>query len=416
MSSKPVLVINSGSSSIKFALIDVFSQRTLISGLGERLGQPNARLLVQSGDEPERVEVELSGADHRGAIETALEILKRRGAGPKGLLGIGHRVVHGGEAFRASTLVDDNVIKQIEACAKLAPLHNPANLLGIQATRQLFPELPQAAVFDTAFHQTLPRHAYLYALPHDLYTTHGIRRYGFHGTSHRFVTEQAARLLGKPLSECRFISAHLGNGCSATAVRGGVSVDTTMGLTPLEGLVMGTRSGDLDPGILFHLAESCGYSLSDLNRMLNKESGLLGISGLSNDMRTLQEAAEKGHDLARLAIDIFCYRLAKAIGGLAMALDRIDALIFTGGIGENSALVRSRVIEQLGLLGFSLDAEANQQNGRATAGRVSASAAPIALVVPTNEELLIAQDTAALILGDAFHTEMAPQTGSLITC
>jgi acetate kinase len=402
MSQKPVLVINCGSSSIKFAVIELERQQTLVTGLAERLHAPDARLVIQtpvSGETPgSKHTIELPGGNHETAVREILERLDHYGVQPEGLLGIGHRVVHGGEHFRSSTLLDAQILEQINTCSKLAPLHNPANIEGIEITRKLFPNLDQVAVFDTAFHQSLPEHAYLYALPYALYETQGIRRYGFHGTSHRFVAEQAAEQLGKPLHACQLITAHLGNGCSATAIRNGKSVDTTMGLTPLEGLVMGTRSGDLDPGIVFHLADSCGYSLNDLNKLLNRESGLLGISGLSNDMRTLQEAAEQGHSRAKLAIDIFCYRLAKAIAGLTVALERVDALVFTGGIGENSAVVRSRVLQQLGALGYQLDAEANAGHGRVHNGRITQAASTLALVIPTNEELMIAQDTATLIL------------------
>ncbi len=394
MSEKPILVINSGSSSLKFALIATERQEILAAGIAERLGTAEARLVLQK---PQKKITELPQADHQAAIQALFRYLERTGTSPDQLLGVGHRVVHGGEAFKASTLVDDEVLAQIEICSKLAPLHNPANLEGILATRRLFPALPQVAVFDTSFHQTLPPHAYLYALPYELYRDQGVRRYGFHGTSHRFVAGQAAQLLGKPLEQCELLSIHLGNGCSAASISQGTSVDTTMGLTPLEGLVMGTRSGDLDPGILFHLADHYGYSMDRLNRLLNRESGLLGISGLSNDMRTLQEAAEQGNERAQLAIDIFCYRLAKAIGALAMTLSRIDAIIFTGGIGENSSPVRAKVLGQLGLLGFQLDADANKAHGRQTGGRITRADSTPALVVPTNEELMIAQDTAQLI-------------------
>jgi len=402
MSDQSILVINSGSSSIKFAVIRLNSHETIVSGIAERLGSDDARIVIdppkKGTDKPEKVIVHAPGCSYEQAMDKVLAELSIMDLHPKRLLGIGHRVVHGGESFRSSVIIDDLVEDKIEACAKLAPLHNPANLQGIRFMRKLYPHLQQVAVFDTAFHQTLPPKAFLYAIPYSLYQEQAIRRYGFHGTSHRFVAEQAAKLLNKPLEECFLISAHLGNGCSATAIAQGQSVDTTMGLTPLEGLVMGTRSGDVDPGLLIHLATSCGYTIDELNRLLNKESGLQGLSGLSNDMRALQEAAASGHELAQLAIEIFCYRLAKAIGGLAVALPRIDALIFTGGIGENSALVRTKVLDQLKILGFTLNETANGENGRNTEGRISGESGPTALVVPTNEELMIALDTANLIL------------------
>lgn len=402
MSDKSILVINSGSSSIKFAVILLHSHETVVSGIAERLGAEDARLIIDpprhGNHKPEKVVVNVPGCNYEQAMNQILAELSIMDLHPKRLLGIGHRVVHGGESFKGSVIIDDLIEDKIEACAKLAPLHNPANLQGIRFMRKIYPDLQQVAVFDTAFHQTLPPKAYLYAIPYSLYEEQAIRRYGFHGTSHRFVSQRAAELLGKPLTESYLISAHLGNGCSATAIARGQSVDTTMGLTPLEGLVMGTRSGDVDPGLLIHLGTTCGYSIEDLNRLLNKESGLLGLSGLSNDMRTLQEAATQGDGRAALAIDIFCYRLAKAIAGLAIALPRIDGLIFTGGIGENSALVRSKVLRQLGVLGFTLNETANQENGRNSEGRISGDYGPAALVVPTNEELMIALDTANLIL------------------
>jgi acetate kinase len=313
------------------------------------------------------------------------------------VIGAGHRVVHGGERFTASVLVDDEVIEAIRSFSPLAPLHNPANLAGIEAVRAARPGLPQAAVFDTAFHQTMPPRAFRYAVPQDWYTTHLIRRYGFHGTSHRYVSGQAAVLLQRPLEELRLVTAHLGNGCSAAAIRDGVSVDTTMGLTPLEGLVMGTRSGDIDPGVFGYLAGQTGASAAGLTDVLNTGSGLLGLSGTSNDMRTIQDAAAAGDERAQLAIDVFVHRLAKAIAALVTSLDRLDALVFTGGIGEHSVLIRRLVLGRLGFLGLTEDAEANARHGQGTRGRITAPGPVQALVVPTDEELMIARDTARLI-------------------
>jgi len=307
--------------------------------------------------------------------------------------------VHGGERFTSSVRVDDTVIAAVRSFIHLAPLHNPANLAGIEAVRDLLPDLPQVAVFDTAFHQTMPPHAYRYAVPEEWYTRHGVRRYGFHGISHRFVSEQAAIMLDRPPGELRLVTAHLGNGCSATAVRDGVSVDTTMGLTPLDGLVMGTRSGDVDPGLLSYLAGRTRMNVDELTRSLNTDSGLQGLSGVGNDMRTVVGAAADGNERAQLALDVFVHRLSKAIAGLIVGLQRLDVLVFTGGIGENSAVVRSLVLSRLGFLGLAEDAQANAGHGRETGGRISLAGRVLALVVPTDEELLIARDTVRVIAG-----------------
>jgi len=293
--------------------------------------------------------------------------------------------------------VDDEVIAAIRSFAILAPLHDPDNLLGIEAVRAVRPGLPQVAVFDTAFHQTMPPRAFRYAVPEEWYARYGVRRYGFHGTSHRFVSERAAALLGRPLAGLRLVTAHLGNGCSAAAVRDGRSVDTTMGLTPLEGLVMGTRSGDVDPSIFGYLAEQAGLTVGEVTEALNTASGLAGLSGVSNDMRTVEAAAVAGDERARLALEVFVHRLAKAVAAMVIGLERLDALVFTGGIGENSALVRGQVLARLGFLGLAEDAEANARHGRATGGRISQEGPVLALVVPTDEELLIARDTARLV-------------------
>jgi acetate kinase len=306
-------------------------------------------------------------------------------------------VVHGGEWFTSSIRVDDAVIAAVRSLSHLAPLHNPANLAGIEAVRAVLPDLPQVAVFDTAFHQTMPPHAFRYAVPEEWYTEHGVRRYGFHGTSHRFVSEQAASMLARPPGGLRLVTAHLGNGCSATAVRDGVSVDTTMGLTPLDGLVMGTRSGDVDPGLLSYLAGRTGLNADELTRALNVDSGLEGLSGVGHDMRTVVAAAAGGNERARLALEVFVHRLSKAIAGLVVGLQRLDALVFTGGIGENSAVVRSLVLGRLGFLGLAEDVRANADHGRRTGGRISVAGPVLALVVPTDEELLIARDTARVI-------------------
>ena len=384
-----VLVINSGSSSVKFALITAETGERVWGGLAEKVGTAGAVLHVLHP--PGGTEKEALPDGSRSAV--IARILDRAPA----LLGAGHRVVHGGDRFSASVLIDDEVIAAIRSFAPLAPLQNPADLEGIETIRAARPGLPQVAVFDTAFHQTMPPAAYRYAVPEEWYTRHGVRRYGFHGTSYRFVAERAAALLGKRPDEVRLVTAHLGNGCSAAAIRDGVSVDTTMGLTPLEGLVMGTRSGDVDPGVFGYMAGQTGQSAEELTDALNERSGLLGLSGVSNDMRTVQDAAARGDERARLALEVFVHRLAKAIAGLVTSLERLDAVVFTGGIGEQSAVVRSLVLARLGFLGLAEDPEANAAHGRATSGRISRPAPVQALVVPTDEELMIARDTARLI-------------------
>jgi acetate kinase len=387
-----ILVINCGSSSLKFSIIDPESGTAQIQGLAERLNTPLASLKTKFV-EGVNYEVELPNAKH---IDVLDEILREMG--DLKIVGVGHRVVHGGEAFKDSVKVDPDVIRGIDECSELAPLHNPANLTGIRAAMQRFPDVPHVAVFDTAFHQTMPPRAYLYAIPYRFYEGLKVRRYGFHGTSHRFVAEKAAELLKKPLGELHLITAHLGNGCSACAVREGHSVDTTMGLTPLEGLVMGTRSGDVDPNLHDYLSRRIDYDLGGITNILNRESGLLGISGLSNDMRTLVQAVGEGNARADLAVDIFCYRLAKAALGLSAALDRVDALVFTGGIGENSAPVRSRTLGYLRVLGARIDASLNEQNGASAGGRITTQdSGLLALVVATNEEFVIAHETARFL-------------------
>jgi acetate kinase len=393
-----VLVLNSGSSSVKFALVRTGSGKRVMAGIGERLGTPEALLRVQKFPAP-AVDERLPEGTHRAVVARVLEHTTAAMDGGLRLLGAGHRVVHGGEQFSSSILVNDAVIAALRSFSHLAPLHNPANIAGIEAVRAVLPDLPQVAVFDTAFHQTMPPHAYRYAVPEDWYRKYAVRRYGFHGTSHRFVSERAATMLGRPLRELRLVTAHLGNGCSASAVRNGASVDTTMGLTPLEGLVMGTRSGDVDPGLLGYMAERTGLSVDKLTHALNMDSGLQGLAGVGNDMRTVVAAAAEGNERALLALEVFVYRLAKAIAGLVVALDRLDALVFTGGIGENSAVVRGLVLSRLGFLGLAVDAVANADHGRHTGGRVSLAGPVVALVVPTDEELMIARDTVHVIAG-----------------
>ncbi|MEO6601573.1 MAG: acetate kinase [Polyangiaceae bacterium] len=393
MASQVVLVINCGSSSLKFAVIEPESGHVGHHGLAERLGTANADWVIDDGAS----EALPSGADHGVALGRILERVSS-----ERIVAVGHRVVHGGERFSESVLLNDQVVAQIDACTPLAPLHNPANLLGIREARARFPNVPQVAVFDTAFHHGMPAKAFHYAVPYEWYERHGVRRYGFHGTSHRFVAEKAAQRLGRPLAELMLVTAHLGNGCSACAIRGGKSVDTTMGLTPLEGLVMGTRSGDVDPNLHDFLATQSGLNLAEITELLNKKSGLLGLSGESNDMRTLLEARERGSARAALAIEVFCYRLAKAVLGLGAGLERIDALVFTGGIGEHAAAVRAQTLKQLRILGANVDDELNADHGRGSNGRITHKGSGLlALVIPTNEELMIAREASRFLSSSA---------------
>lgn len=386
------LVVNCGSSSLKLALFDG-QHRKLASALAERLGQSDAFARVESLEETISLD---PGASHDQALKTLVAAFRDRGLMSSAPTAIGHRVVHGGETFREAVLIDDDVMNAIEDCAGLAPLHNPVNLSGIRATLAQFPEVPQTAVFDTAFHQTLPKRAFLYALPETWYRDWGIRRYGFHGTSHAFMAAEAARLLAKTPATTSVISAHLGNGCSITAIRDGISVDTSMGLTPLEGLVMGTRSGDVDPG-LFDFLRSKGVAADEVHRVLNQESGLLGLSGQTNDMRSLCELADHGHEPSQIAIDVFCFRLARYVGAMMASLDQLDALVFTGGIGENSARIRKETINHLKLMGFELSPDLNHHHGKFSDGRIESpnSRFPV-LVIPTNEELVIAREASRL--------------------
>ncbi len=390
MPTNPVLVLNSGSSSLKFAVKS--NGETLGTGLAERLGTPEASLTITRGGE--KTPTALPGPDLADALRAITDSLGEEFRP----VAIGHRVVHGGERFTAPALIDDDVLAAIEDLARLAPLHNPANAAGIRATRTLFPGIPQVAVFDTAFHSTLPPHAHLYAIPYELYEHHAIRRYGAHGTSHAYVANRAAAILARPLEDLQLLTAHLGNGCSTCAIRHGRSVDTSMGLTPLEGLAMGTRSGDVDPNLHQFLATNTDLDLPAITNLLNKKSGLLGVSGVSNDLRTLTQAAATGHHRAALAIDLFSYRIAKGLLALTASLDHLDAIVFTGGIGENSTLVREKTTTHLRILGAQLDPTRNTENGRETNHHISPKNAPLPLlVIPTDEEQMIAQATTDLL-------------------
>lgn len=385
--STSVLVINCGSSSIKYALVSE-RREDRIFGLAENLGSADARIKgITAGGQP--LELSIPHADHEKALETILERLSHYN--PQA---IGHRVVHGGTLTKAELLTEE-IVERIRAATPLAPLHNPAHLVGIDATMRLFPELPQVAVFDTAFHQTMPAHAYRYAVPKFLYTEHNVRRYGFHGTSHAYVSERGSELAGS-FKQGGWLTAHLGNGSSTCAIWNGQSVDTSMGLTPLEGVVMGTRSGDVDPSLHSFLANNLGWDIYKIDKMLNSQSGLLGLSDLSNDMRTLIEASEQGNEDATLAIEVFCYRLAKSLAALSCGLPRLDGLFFTGGIGENSAYIREKTVSFLPHFGFNLSKEANNSLKRGTEGRIDTGTGPQIWVVPTDEEGRIAKETASV--------------------
>ena len=385
--STSVLVINCGSSSIKYALVSE-RREDRIFGLAENLGSADARIKgITAGGQP--LELSIPHADHEKALETILERLSHYN--PQA---IGHRVVHGGTLTKAELLTEE-IVERIRAATPLAPLHNPAHLVGIDATMRLFPELPQVAVFDTAFHQTMPAHAYRYAVPKFLYTEHNVRRYGFHGTSHAYVSERGSELAGS-FKQGGWLTAHLGNGSSTCAIWNGQSVDTSMGLTPLEGVVMGTRSGDVDPSLHSFLANNLGWDIYKIDKMLNSQSGLLGLSDLSNDMRTLIEASEQGNEDATLAIEVFCYRLAKSLAALSCGLPRLVGLFFTGGIGENSAYIREKTVAFLPHFGFNLSKEANDSLKRGTEGRIDTGTGPQIWVVPTDEEGRIAKETASV--------------------
>ncbi|WP_018084309.1 acetate/propionate family kinase [Desulfurispora thermophila] len=398
-----ILVLNCGSSSVKYKLYNMENETVLLSGLAERIGLSGARL-VQKAAGQEKVTWEMRLADHRTAVEAILRRMGDAGLGVRGedIAAVGHRVVHGGEAFAASTVVDDAVLQKLEELSQLAPLHNPPNVTGIKICRQLLPHALQVAVFDTAFHQTMPPKAYMYALPYEYYRKYGLRKYGFHGTSHRYVAQRAAQMLGRPLDELKLITCHLGNGSSLCAVKEGRAVDTTMGFTPLSGLVMGTRCGDIDPAVVALLIEKEGLTPGRVSDLLNKQSGVLGVSGLSSDFRDLEQAATAGNRQAQLALDMFVYSVQKWVGAFAAAMGGVDAIVFTAGIGENSPYVRRQVLDGLTWLGLRLDERANCTRGR-DAWLTTPDSEVQALVVPTDEELVIARDAAGLL---AEHTLM----------
>jgi acetate kinase len=394
-----ILVLNAGSSSVKYQMIIPEEARVAAKGLVERIGLSGAVLTHQPYNKPE---IKLGGEilDHKVAIEYVLSILLSKNHGvikdKSEIDAIGHRVVHGGEAFSGSVLISDEVIKEMTKCIDFAPLHNPPNLKGIAAAKALLPDVPQVGVFDTAFHQSMPDYAYTYGIPHILYQRYGIRRYGFHGTSHRYVLDRAVAILKKSKEELKIITCHLGNGSSLAAVKNGNSIDTTMGFTPLEGLLMGTRTGDMDPAIILHVMAKEELSSSEMNIMLNKHSGVLGVSGLSSDMREIEENYEK-NDRARLAMDIYAYRIKKYVGAYAAAMGGIDAIVFTAGIGENSSIVRELVCNRMEYLGIMIDHVKNKETKKSERV-ISKENSPVkVIVIPTNEELVIAMDTAQIV-------------------
>ncbi len=405
-----VLVLNCGSSSVKFQLVSTDAalaasggDRALAKGLVENIG--GAALLRYEAEGKRTVKETEEILEHKIAVERILGLLTRPDVGILAdrteIDAVGHRVVHGGERFKASVLVDDAVLEGIEDCFDLAPLHNPPNVKGYRAARDLLGSVPQVAVFDTSFHQTMPPEAYLYGLPYVLYQRHGVRRYGFHGTSHRWIAQRLAHLLGRPADDprLRLVTCHLGNGCSVAAIRGGRSLDTSMGFTPLEGLVMGTRSGDLDPAIVLHVMAKEELTPGEVNALLNKHSGLLGVSGVSNDMRALLAAEAEGNERAGLAVSVFCYRLRKYVAAYAGVLGGVDAVAFAGGIGENAPTIRSRAVIGLEALGIAVDAGRNDA-ARGVEAEISPDGCTTRVfVVPTNEELLIARDTQRIVAG-----------------
>jgi len=400
MSNKLILVLNCGSSSLKFAIIDTATGDEKLSGLAECLHLDDARMKWKLEGAKGSAEIG-AGMAHEEALNYIVsEILSQQPELKENLFAIGHRVVHGGEKFTQSVVITDEVMKGIEDCVPLAPLHNPAHLVGIRAAQHAFSGLPNVAVFDTAFHQTMPEEAFLYALPYKLYRENAVRRYGMHGTSHFYISLEAAKILNKPVEELNIINCHLGNGGSVCAIKNGHSVDTSMGMTPLEGLVMGTRCGDLDPAVIFYLHDELGYSMKEINTMLTKESGLLGLTEKTSDCRFVEDNYETDA-AAKRAIELYSYRLAKYIASYTAALDgRLDAVVFTGGIGENSAPIRKLTLERLSLLGFKVNQQANLENrfGKASnQGIITEASSTVAMVIQTNEEWVIARDTQELV-------------------
>ena len=394
-----ILVLNCGSSSVKYKLIDSDSKKVLAEGGVEKIGLPDSFLKFKKPDgEKETIYVPMPTA--KEAVKNILDLLTDPKNGVVKNLdeieAVGHRVVHGMEDFSESVLITPEVIKKVKEAYSVAPLHNPANVTGIEAVESLIPDVPQVAVFDTAFHQTMPAKAYMYALPHELYEKYGVRRYGFHGTSHRYVSKRACEFLGLPYEKQRIITCHIGNGGSITAIRDGMSIDTSMGLTPTEGLMMGTRSGDVDPGALIYIMERENLDAAGLSKLVNKQSGVLGVSGKSSDMRDIEDAILKGDDKAKLALEMYEYRIIKYIGAYVAVLGGVDVIVFTGGVGENQIRTREAICKQFEYLGITFDAEANKVRGQEI--EISGKDSKVhVVVIPTDEELMIAQDTAKIV-------------------
>lgn len=393
-----IMAINAGSSSFKFKLFDMPKERVIASGLAERIGMDNGVFTMHYNGEKEVLETRFS--DHKEAVEVMLTELKRFNVikDINDIEGTGHRVVHGGEIYDDSVIIDDETIRNIDELSELAPLHNPPNLMGIKAFRKLLPNVPHIAVFDTSFHQTMPEKSYLYSLPYHYYKEFGIRKYGFHGTSHKYVTNRAAELLGRPLKELRLISCHLGNGASIAAVKGGESIDTSMGFTPLAGVTMGTRSGNLDPALIPYIMNKTNRTAVEVLDVLNKESGLLGVSGFSSDLRDIEQGAHKGNKRAILALDVFGSRIHKYMGSYATAMGGLDAIIFTAGVGENSDIVREKVVSGLEFMGVYFDPSMNKVRGEEVFLNHPYSPVKI-IIIPTDEELMIARDVVRLTQG-----------------
>lgn len=393
-----VLVINAGSSSLKYQLLDMDTERLLAKGLAERIGIEGS-VVTHEPVGKGKVKFERPMETHKEALDIIMRALVDEQYGVIKSLNeidaVGHRTVHGAETFASSVVINDEVIEKMEECSALAPLHNPANLIGIRACQEVLPNVPMVGVFDTAFHQTMPMEAYIYPLPYELYEKYRIRKYGFHGTSHRYVSLRAAELLNQDLSQLKLISCHLGNGASIAAIRYGESIDTSMGLTPLAGLAMGTRCGDIDPEIMIFLRQH-GYTTEELDHIMNKESGILGISGISSDFRDVEQAADAGNKRAQLALDVFHYRVRTTIGAYVAAMDGVDGIIFTAGLGENSGATRLAICDGLTYLGIKLDAEKNSKRGEEMVISTADSATNV-MVIPTNEELMIARDTVELV-------------------
>lgn len=394
-----VLVLNCGSSSLKYQLIDMETENVMAKGLCERIGIEGSRLKHQP-EGKDAVIFDDYQESHAVSVKMVLDALTHPEYGVvksmKEINAVGHRVVHGGEYFASSVIITDEVKAALEKCCDLAPLHNPANLIGIAACEEIMPGVPQVGVFDTAFHQTMPERAYLYALPYEYYEKYKVRRYGFHGTSHRFVSEEVCKMMDRPYDQTKVITCHLGNGGSVCAVRNGKSIDTTMGFTPLEGLVMGTRAGDVDVAAVTYLMKKEGLTADEMDNILNKKSGVLGLSGVSSDFRDIEEAAEAGNDRAEIALDVFAYKVAKRIGAYASAMNGVDAIVFTAGLGENSGATRRAICDYLGWMGVHIDSYNNSLRGKAI--EISATDSRVRVfVIPTNEELVIARDTKELL-------------------